>query len=359
MCSLVNLETNGVYNVLNATGIDLAPNGAATFFDPSASSKGWSIMCVKSGPDKVDSIKYSFGDNQTYTAENPPFFINGDKSGTSINKFDFISSLVGTVTIGVEYFSVSGLCGSFTLTLATPPTVVECSRSRYKMFITPVPAASGWKIETERNGVSHFLESLTVAGAPSVPLPTIDERYFAKFRFGEFLLRYVLADGMAGGWGVCKYNTPIALDLDRSNVVERINGVWQIDVTGQGDVETFHEWFAPTEGILMDATIPVIGGVVTGEHLFGDVGGTFSDGFAKLGLHDGNKDGIISSDELDGFAVWIDANSNAKLEDGEVRTLASVGVHSLILMHDDHYQSFASMNDGSLMLMEDLWFARR
>jgi hypothetical protein len=228
------------------------------------------------------------------------------------------------------------------------------------MLIEPTPAQSGWEIETEYKGERRTLQNPTTAGIGYVALPHIDERYYHGFRLNAFNLRLCTSDGVCGGWSVCNYNTPIALDLDRSGAVERIvDGEWHIDVTGDGDIKTFHEWFAPTEGILIDATVTVVDGTVTGEHLFGDMGGTFADGFVKLGLHDHNQDGIISGDELADFAVWVDANSNAKVDTGEVRPLTAVGVHSLIIMHDENYQSFASMDDGSLMLMEDLWFARR
>jgi hypothetical protein len=228
------------------------------------------------------------------------------------------------------------------------------------MLIVPTPVQSGWKIETEYKGATRFLQNPTAAGVGYVDLPTIDERYYHAFRLNAFNLRLCTSDGVCGEWAVCNYNTPIALDLDRSGAVERIvDGEWHIDVTGNGDVKTLHEWFAPTEGILIDASVPVVDGVITGEHLFGDMGGTFADGFSKLGLRDANQDGVISGEELNGFAVWVDANSNAKVDAGEVLTLADVGVHSLIVKHDDNYQSFASLDDGSLMLMEDLWFARR
>jgi hypothetical protein len=227
------------------------------------------------------------------------------------------------------------------------------------MWIEPTPTESGWEVETEYKGDTRILQNRTKATVKFVALPTIDERYYHAFRLNSFNLRLCTTDGVCGGWGVCNYNTPIALDLDRSGAVERIAGEWHIDVTGTGDLKTLHEWFAPTEGILIDAAVPVVDGVVTGEHLFGDMGGTFADGFVKLGLHDNDQDGIISGDELEGFAVWVDANSNAKVDAGEVRPLTEVGVRSLIVMHDESYQSFASMDDGSLMLMEDLWFARR
>jgi hypothetical protein len=60
------------------------------------------------------------------------------------------------------------------------------------------------------------------------------------------------------------------------------------------------------------------------------MGGTFSDRFAKWVCTMASFTGL----ELDNFGVWVDANYNAKVDKGEVQTLADVGVHSLITMHN-------------------------
>lgn len=115
--------------------------------------------------------------------------------------------------------------------------------------------------------------------------------------------------------------------------------------------------FAPTEGILIDTSHDILNGVITGQHLFGDQGGTYADGFEKLEEHDDDEDGIISGVELDGFMIWTDANSNTILDDGELSTLESHGIVALHTMHSDMV-SYADLEDGSKMRMEDLWFSR-
>lgn len=157
-----------------------------------------------------------------------------------------------------------------------------------------------------------------------------------------------------------------------------MTGEFKIDITGDGEINDLKEWvsctvststrssravfksfsqFAPTEGILIDTSHDIKNGIITGQHLFGDQGGTFADGFEKLEEHDDNGDGMIAGPELDGFMIWTDANSNTILDDGELSTLESHGIVSLSTEHTDMV-SYAILEDGSKMRMEDLWFSR-
>jgi hypothetical protein len=128
-CYLVNIETNGARNVFGAQGDEMVANGPPLVFDPTTSSRGWSIKCdKKSDTGDVDYVKYRFGTNngvgqEVNTHFSDPFYINGDNSGTYINEFDYISDhqCLGTVSIGVTYYSWRGgddfPCGSFSLQL--------------------------------------------------------------------------------------------------------------------------------------------------------------------------------------------------------------------------------------------------
>jgi hypothetical protein len=183
-----------------------------------------------------------------------------------------------------------------------------------------------------------------------------------------FKLRYVSKNG-PGGWNTCSFS-PIALDLDRNGEVEKIvrdakDCAFKIDISGDGYIDYLNEWFGPKEGILIDMgsddeTIEAFSGTtITGQHLFGDMELTYDDGFDKLDEHDANKDGFVSGDELKGFAIWTDSNSNAQLDLGELSTLASHKIVSLNTKHDAMYESTALLSDGSTMKMKDLWFNRR
>lgn len=146
--------------------------------------------------------------------------------------------------------------------------------------------------------------------------------------------------------------SPIAIDLSNQGSIERVDGLFDIDITGDGKIETLAEWFAPETGILIDTRVH---GDISGHHLFGDMGGTYTDGFEKLAQLDVNHDGRIAGTELNGLAIWTDVNSNAKVDSGEVSTLASHDIVSLSTNHAD-LVSMATLTDGSTLYMEDLWF---
>lgn len=155
--------------------------------------------------------------------------------------------------------------------------------------------------------------------------------------------------------------SPIGLDLDKSGDVERIDGIFHFDIDGNGEKTYMNEWFAPTEGILIDATIP---GEISGMHLFGDQGGNFTDGYAKLSMkRDFNKDGVISGDELKGLQVWKDLNSDAELNrTSELFELddPSLGLNitSIETLHED-YLSAVTLASGGSLITEDLWFEEK
>ena len=90
---------------------------------------------------------------------------------------------------------------------------------------------------------------------PTVNKEALDILYNEQSKAGGqgFKMRFIRGDGKKGEWKSCKYS-PIAFDLNGSGKVENITRAegYQIDVTGDGDLETIGEWFAPTEGILID-----------------------------------------------------------------------------------------------------------
>jgi hypothetical protein len=149
--------------------------------------------------------------------------------------------------------------------------------------------------------------------------------------------------------------TPIALDLDNSGHVETIAGHFTFDTDGDGIEEQLMEWFSPNEGILVyqDFSLPV-----SGEHLFGDTGGQYVDGFAKLAIEDSDMNGQLSGTELGKLAVWTDRNSNTLVDEGEI---SSLEVHSIESLSVEHYKhaARATLTNGRTMLMRDVFFAMR
>lgn len=73
------------------------------------------------------------------------------------------------------------------------------------------------------------------------------------------------------------------------------------------------------------------GKITSGLQLFGSV--TFwlfwDTGYDALSALDDNHDGILTGRELEGLALWHDANGNGSSEPGEVRPLSSYGIVAL------------------------------
>lgn len=376
-CYLVNLESNGERNVFDADGLEIIPDGPATSFKPEESSKGWSIKCEGEGT--VDYVKYTMDGGKVNTHYSAPFYINGDNNGQWINKLDSLSNkCAGDVKIAVTYYTWGGgdkfPCGSFKLKLQTPekpPAFRRCHLCRRcksmrfhttGVFPNPFPGVPQLKVvqrggrETVRTGLSpiRYRKGQDYVDAYWLEYP----KKAKEVADGSVFMR-ATNGSCASKWRKCSVGSPIALDLDMSGAVEHITGEFDFDLSGNGIPEELTEWFAPTEGILVDSTYPGFDdGTLIGWHLYGDLGGMYDDGFDKLAMHDFNGDGMVSGEELDGIAIWTDANSNAVLDDGELSTLESHGVVSFSLSHDDDYISTATLEDGSEMVTQDLWFAR-
>ena len=145
--------------------------------------------------------------------------------------------------------------------------------------------------------------------------------------------------------------SPIAIDTDGSGAIELTSGVQSFDFTGNGSDEQVKGWFAGNDGILVDAQY---GDDINGEHLFGDMGGRYSDGFAKLSQRDEDNNGVINGSELSDLKLWFD-NGNAQLDAGELRSISEFGINQISLNHSD-YVSDATTTDGVKLHVEDIWF---
>ncbi len=145
--------------------------------------------------------------------------------------------------------------------------------------------------------------------------------------------------------------SPIALDLDNKGRIQRINGEFEVDLNNDGINEALSQWFAPSAGILVTSGAS---GQISGHQLFGNVPGVYTDGFAELATLDVNKDGLLSSNELDGLAIWNDLNSNTVVDAGEMSSLVDHQIVSLGLRHYK-FMSRATKSNGKSILMEDVW----
>ena len=268
------------------------------------------------------------------------------------------------------------------------PSPTRCFRTGKKLTFSPsVPKGTRVQAIEKGNSSNRLTFDVTSSNTSQINLTNAEKEFFRAFHEdvgGTIRLRFAFPGGSWSSTTQCSGNTPIGLDIDGSGAVERIQGNFMFDISGDGDIEHLHEWFAPTEGILLDAALAmkdglvtsshflsnksVVGadkreltkhsGAVTGKHLFGDMGSLFADGFVKLAIKDSDKNGYVNGSELGGLAIWVDANSNAKVDAGELHSLLSYGIVGLrTTPNKGTFVSEAQLADGSTMMVEDLFFA--
>ncbi len=149
------------------------------------------------------------------------------------------------------------------------------------------------------------------------------------------------------------WSSPLAIDLDGDNQITRINQETLFDLDADGTKETLTQWFSANDGILI--RMPQAGEAFSGEHLFGDQGGQYLNGFQKLARLDSNADGQVNGAELNDLAIWQDKNTNAQLDLGEIISLEQAQISSLGTQHDNYIGS-ATNTDGAHIHFEDVWF---
>jgi uncharacterized repeat protein (TIGR01451 family) len=170
--------------------------------------------------------------------------------------------------------------------------------------------------------------------------------------------------------------SPIAFDLNgdgeiavtgRSTAKERINdevnATVNFDLDADGVLE-HTEWLnGDGDALLVDNRDGNAANDMDGARLLGDQGGLFEDGFVKLALLDADNSGAIEGAELDGLELWLD-NGDAIVQDGELQALELHAIASISVERQDIQNEYgetlmrseATLNDGSVMVTEDIWF---
>ncbi len=125
--------------------------------------------------------------------------------------------------------------------------------------------------------------------------------------------------------------TPLVFDLDGDGIelTNTENGVlFDVDVDGVAEQTA---WVSGDDGLLaLDRNND--GQITDRSELFGDTDG-FEDGFQNLSSYDSNNDGVIDAndDVYEDLRIWQDVNQDGVSDDGELLTLAQIGIVSINL----------------------------
>ncbi|MGN0607181.1 MAG: hypothetical protein ACI4JM_11725, partial [Oscillospiraceae bacterium] len=124
------------------------------------------------------------------------------------------------------------------------------------------------------------------------------------------------------GFNIEKKEDGANFDLDKNGFAEKINwtkkdGFLCLDLNGNGTIDDGGELFGD-KTLLADGT-------------------TAKNGFEALAQYDGNGDGVIDeNDEIFGsLRVWVDADGNGASGEGEMKTLAELGITSINLGYEN------------------------
>ena len=165
--------------------------------------------------------------------------------------------------------------------------------------------------------------------------------------------------------------TPVMLDLNGNGIQTlALNAGTQFDLAAQGTPQHVG-WVAPTDGLLV-RDLNQDGIIQDGSELFGSStvlpdGQTAQDGYQALKALDDNADGVLDSRDA-AFAslqVWVDSDSDAFTDAGELKSLTDLNIASLNLQAQvgtavdqgnllglvSSYQA----TDGTQHAMADVW----
>lgn len=332
-------------------------------------------------------VKILENDTLSHELKDVQIIENNVPGSVFINSYNNLT-IKGTTKSGVYYvkyklLSTSGSKDTATVKVVLKEKPVDPSPKPNKPWACEVQTGNGHNagVEVHEKDKSHFSSSYQFFDYHKRPIKKVyrnntseegwSYKYDSKgrkvwwyevewegieFNYQEYKVYYVakIKDGVKSDLLYCKRRniSPIAIDLDNNGKVERIKGQFEFDLTGNGQQERVGEWFGPHEGILVDNRIVE---TLSGQYLFGDMGGAYVDGFAKLATRDLNQDGAVEAAELDGLGLWIDANSNALVDAGELHGLAEYNITALSVSHK-RFVSAATLNNGQTLMMEDVWF---
>ncbi len=158
---------------------------------------------------------------------------------------------------------------------------------------------------------------------PHEPTRKITSDTFKKFHTAS-ITRYdpLILDLDGDGFNVEKKELGANFDLDKNGFAEKINwtkkdGFLCLDLNGNGAIDDGGELFGD-QTMLADGT-------------------KAKNGFEALAQYDSNGDGVIDADDeiFDSLRVWVDADGNGISGEGEMKTLAELGITSINLGYEN------------------------
>jgi hypothetical protein len=259
---------------------------------------------------------------------------------------------------------ISGLGGS---------TTAAAYQDRQLVVSTPTDQTAGSNYTLTLSGGSNWqlYKGTTLVGSTAgnytVTLAELSTLSIRTFRGGS--APTVTATLVAG-------TTPLALDLDGDGVqtLGLSAGVaFDMDADGTRD---HTGWVGPRDGLLaLDRNRN--GTIDNASELFGQstpmtAGGVSTNGFGALAQYDENGDRVIDAQDavFQDLRVWVDANSNGLSDEGELQTLAELGISSLNLNfaendagadaqgNSNSLVSTYTTEEGQTLALDDMYFVQ-
>ncbi len=191
-------------------------------------------------------------------------------------------------------------------------------------------AAAAWKIEgkSQSGGLGDFLYVETAGYLIPLLDPTKDAAEIAVLRERKEKLQRL-------PHAISPIIIPLAEHTALAPLINRDARV-RFDLDGTGR-QLEWQWITPDAAWLVFDPQHT-GKITSAIQMFGNR--TFllfcPDGYQALSLLDDNRDGTLTGHELDGLALWRDANANGISDPGEVRPVTSHGITALSTRSQQH-----------------------
>ena len=160
-----------------------------------------------------------------------------------------------------------------------------------------------------------------------------------------------------------EYYSPIIIDVTNLGKADTLSGAWKKqDAKGVPDYFNTRpfdldlnglkrwSWVGPKAGLLVYSATG-IPKEITGRDLFGNItwGQPWKDGYEPLASLDQDDSGDLKDKELELLYIWLDANTNAKPDDGEVKPVSEY-VKSISVVPSRDQEGNAWNHQGATLL---------